>query len=450
METEETPTWENLERLLESGNVDKLVDYIEQLGRPQLIQSLFRLNQANQQRLLQMLPITSGVSLIEDVPESHAADLIEGLPAAHAASLVSALNTEDQIDVLSEIEPEEREAILSGMQPDEAASAIDLLQYPEDSAGRLVSREAFIFSPTARVEDLLNALTDAPESMSRYLLQQAYIVDSSNRLLGSVRTKSIIGLPANRRLVSCLSPAVVVNASADLDTLKSCFSMVQDLALPVTTDDGRLVGVITSTKVDEAVSDQVAEDHLKSQGILQEELRSMPVRLRSKRRLSWLSINILLNILAASVIAAFQETLAAVIALAIFLPMVSDMSGCSGNQAVAVSMRELSLGIAKPRDTLFVWLKELQVGVINGIALGALLALVAFVWKGQAMLGVVVGLGLALNTVVAVSIGGTIPLFLRRFGIDPAVASGPMLTTVTDMCGFFLVLGIATLALPWL
>jgi magnesium transporter len=154
--------------------------------------------------------------------------------------------------------------------------------------------------------------------------------------------------------------------------------------------------------------------------------------------LAWLSVNIVLNIIAASVIAFYQDILAAVIALAVFLPIISDMSGCSGNQAVAVSMRELSLGLLRPSEVRRVWLKEVSVGWINGIALGAVIAAVAWLWQGNAML----------NTVVAVSIGGTVPLLLRRWGVDPALASGPILTTVTDMCGFFLLLSIAAAVLP--
>jgi len=171
------------------------------------------------------------------------------------------------------------------------------------------------------------------------------------------------------------------------------------------------------------------------------------VRTRARRRLSWLSINILLNILAASVIAFYQDTISAVIALAVFLPIVSDMSGCSGNQAVAVSLRELSLGVLRPNEFLRVWRKEALLGVINGIALGVLIGVVAAVWQGSGVLGFVVGGALALNTLVAVSIGGTVPLLIRRLGQDPALASGPVLTTVTDMCGFFLALSFATLAL---
>jgi magnesium transporter len=161
-------------------------------------------------------------------------------------------------------------------------------------------------------------------------------------------------------------------------------------------------------------------------------------------------LNIVLNIVAASVIAFYEDTLSAVIALAVFLPIVSDMSGCSGNQAVAVSMRELSLGIVKPFEALRVWFQELSVGLMNGLVLGSLLALAAWLWKGNPYLGLVVGGALAVNTLVAVSIGGVVPLLLKRINVDPAIASGPILTTVTDMCGFFLVLSFATLMLPHL
>jgi len=174
----------------------------------------------------------------------------------------------------------------------------------------------------------------------------------------------------------------------------------------------------------------------------------MPALVRSRRRLAWLSINIGLNVIAASVIAAYEDTLTAVIALAVFLPIVSDMSGCSGNQAVAVSMRELTLGAAVPRDVFRVLRKEAVTGVMNGLALGTILGLAAWAWKGNPILGLVVGAALAINTVIAVSIGGTVPLILKRLRFDPAVASGPLLTTVTDMCGFFLLLSLASLVLP--
>jgi magnesium transporter len=181
-----------------------------------------------------------------------------------------------------------------------------------------------------------------------------------------------------------------------------------------------------------------------------EEFRSMPIRTRSGRRLSWLSINIVLNLIAASVITRYEATLEQVIALAFFLPIISDMSGCSGNQAVAVSMRELSKGLIKPKEVFRVLLKELPVGMLNGLALGIILSCIAALWQWNLAFGAVIGLALMANTIVSVCLGGSIPLILRAVKLDPALVSSPLLTTITDMCGFFFVLSFATAAMQYI
>ena len=173
----------------------------------------------------------------------------------------------------------------------------------------------------------------------------------------------------------------------------------------------------------------------------------MPMMARCRRRLAWLGPNILLNLIAASVIASYESTLESVIALAVFLPIVSDMSGCSGNQAVAVSIRELTLGLIRPHEYLRIVWKEGILGVFNGIVLGTVLGAMAGIWKGNIWLGLVIGGALALNTMLSVLLGGSVPLLLKRLKVDPALAAGPILTTCTDMCGFFLVLSLASAVL---
>ena len=248
-------------------------------------------------------------------------------------------------------------------------------------------------------------------------------------------------------------------AAMDHDTLDDLAEMFEDfgfVGVPVTDEQNALKGVVKRTDLMEALGDRQQSDFLKAQGIVGgEELRNMPTLTRSRRRLSWLSINIVLNFIAASIIGIYTGTLEQVIALAIFLPMISDMSGCSGNQAVAVSMRELTLGLIRPTEFFHVWMKEGVVGIINGVVLGLLIATVAWVapfglWNGSPYLGLVVGAAMCINTIVAVLLGGSIPLLLKRMKQDPALASGPILTTVTDMCGFFLVLSLASAMLPYL
>lgn len=241
---------------------------------------------------------------------------------------------------------------------------------------------------------------------------------------------------------------VRVPVETGLEELGRLFDAHQFFGVPAVDSDGRLVGVVRRAAVVEALGEQATDAFLAVSGIVgEDELRTMPVLLRSRRRLSWLSINIVLNIIAASVIAFYQDTLSAVIALAVFLPIISDMSGCSGNQAVAVSIRELTLGLLKPYEYTRVILKEGAVGAINGLVLGVSLGVVATVWQDNVFLGLVVGTALMLNTLIAVLLGGLIPLGLKSFGQDPALASGPILTTVTDMMGFLMVLSFASMML---
>jgi magnesium transporter len=175
-----------------------------------------------------------------------------------------------------------------------------------------------------------------------------------------------------------------------------------------------------------------------------DELRSMSVFVRSFRRMSWLSFNLVLSIIAASVIIHFETTIDTLVALAFFIPVIGNMSGCSGNQAVGVSIRELALGLTRPEDWHRVFLKELQVGLINGMLLGILLTIVAVLLNKGAYVGLVAGAALALNTLVALSLGGLVPLVLRKFDIDPALSAPPIVTTLADMCGFLIFLSAAT------
>jgi magnesium transporter len=298
-------------------------------------------------------------------------------------------------------------------------------------------------------QELIDHLRANVEQYADYALQYVYALGAQGELVGVLPLRDLLLARRERTVASLMIPTLIsVPATTPLPDLFDLFDQYAFLGIPVVDDAMRIEGVLLREDVDEARVEQAESDGLKSRGIIGgEELRSLPILTRSRRRLVWLSLNIVLNIIAASVIALYQDTLQAAIALAVFLPIISDMSGCSGNQAVAVSLRELSLGVVRPSDALRVWWKEASVGCLNGLALGCMIGGVAWLWKGNLALALVVGSALAVNTLVAVSIGGIVPLALRRLGLDPALASAPILTTVTDMCGFLLVLSLATLAL---
>ena len=335
------------------------------------------------------------------------------------------------------------------MEPEEAQQLYQLSSYPADTAGGLMVTEVMAFHKSAKSSHVLKHLQKQSHRLKQLDVQYAYVVEDSQKLFGVLRLRDLL-LADNDISVADLvkNHLVAVNANTCLEQLREIFDTHNYLGVPVTDKNGILLGVVSRTAVDEATQDKVASDFRRSLGLVEEEIRTMPILRRSRSRLTWLSLNIVLNVLAASVIAYYQETLSKVIALAIFLPMISDMSGCSGSQAVAVSMRELSLGLLEPYELLRVWLKEMSVGILNGLAIGGLLGSIAWAFSGNIWLFFVIFITLAINTVIAVIIGGSLPLILKRCNVDPALASGPILTTITDMLGFFLVLSIATLMLP--
>jgi magnesium transporter len=440
--------WEQVSKMLQAGDPERLQEFWNNLSSGQLVRTLFRLSDDEQSQLLRSLPPEMAADIIEEVPDVHAANMLEDIAPQDAASIVGELNSQDAADLLRELEDDDLEDILAHMDDEDAADARQLISYDEDSAGGLMMTEYQAFNGAARVGDVIASLAATDNEMPLYALQQVYITRPSGLLRGCVNLSDIAFVEPERQLGKLVQPVETVRVDEDISELQDFFEEHDQVVVPVVDFRNRLVGVLRRRVLYDELAEREQEDNLKRQGIVGgEELRSLPVYVRSGRRLSWLSVNIFLNMIAASVIALYQDTLQAVIALAVFLPIVSDMSGCSGNQAVAVSMRELTLGIVKPADVMRVWMQEVSVGLINGLALGCMIALAAWLWKGNLWLGGVIGLALALNTVLAVSLGGSLPLILKGLKVDPALASGPVLTTVTDMCGFFLVLSLASLAM---
>jgi len=388
---------------------------------------------------------------MEFIPQSQAVQAIEDAEVETAASILNELYSDDQVDIIAELDKADAEAILDEMIPEEADNIRRLIEYDPDTAGGIMVTEYLAFEASETVGEITKMLRENADQYEGYHVQYIYVIEEG-KFLGVLQMRDVLLSRGNTQLRSIvIKNALVVKDTDDLDGLIRFFNRYDFYGVPVVSESQELLGLVLRKDVREAESDKTNYELLETQGIVGgEELRTMPVLLRSKRRLSWLSVNILLNIAAASIIALYQDTLQEVIALAIFLPVISDMSGCSGNQAVAVSLRELSLGVVKPYELMRVLMQEVKVGLINGVVLGALIGLAAYLYVGNPYLGLVVGGALAINTVVAVAIGGTIPLFLKKMKVDPALASGPILTTVTDMLGFFLALTFAGASLEYL
>ena len=449
---EDTEDFENsedaLQTALDSSDEAQVAEIVDTLSNQEALRQVSLMDSGDRDDLMTMLAPEAAAELIEEAPAELAVTMMENLDSTVAAKIMEELHTDTQADLVQDLETQDSEAILAEMEFESAENLRRLSQYDPNTAGGLMELETFTFGIDENVSAVLRRLI-ADDSFERHRGQHPYILDETGKLVGVVSLRDMLRSKRAVKLTDILHEPISVQPETSQEELVDLFDENPFLGMPVVDASGILLGVVSRIELAEAELERAEHQSLSRQQI-GDELRSMPTLLRSRRRLAWLSSNIVLNIIAASVISAYEETLAAVIAIAIFLPMVSDMSGCSGNQAVGVSMRELSLGLTRPVDLFHVLKKELGVGVINGIVLGILVGIVAWVWKDNAFLGLVIGLALAMNTLIAVSIGGTVPLVLKNFGIDPAVASGPLLTTVTDMAGFFLVLSLATLFMPQL
>jgi magnesium transporter len=435
-----------LRRLVQAEAADSIEDLIEMHSTADLARAVSLLDDDERGKLIELIDAETGANLLEQLPTVQAVQLLEDAAPDQAAALVDELPSDLQADLLSDMDEEDAEAILNLMQPSEARGARQLQTYDDDVAGGLMVTELLRYPDGWSVTQVVADLQAGADAYRDYQIQYAYVCNSTGQLLGVLRLRDLLLGDRERIIRDIMIPnPLSVKAELSLAELHGFFQQHHFLGVPVTDTNNCLVGVVQRADVDRAWIEQQDRSFLRRQGIVSgEEIRSLPLWERASGRLSWLSLNIVLNLLAAAIISHYESTLSAVIALTAFLPIISDMSGCSGNQAVAVSIRELMLGVVKPGDVIRVWLNEISVGVINGIAVGSILGCIAWIWKGNLVLGLVVGTALTLNTMLAVSIGGIIPLVLRKFGRDPAIASGPLLTTATDMCGFFLVLSLAS------
>ena len=452
---EDKKPWIDLEHLVEQSNGEALHDYLDTLSTAEIARSISRLEEETQATLLTLLEPEDAADLIEELPDAQGADLIEDLPVEQAAAIVDEMDSDHRVDLLGDLDTSDAEAILSKMDPEEAQDARELLQYEPDTAGGIMVTEFVVYPHTLSVGDVLNDLQTNAEAYSDYGVQYAYVQSDSQTLIGVLRLRDLVLSPREKpiREVMIVNPISVL-VDAPLEELEQAFDRYMFSGLPVITHQGRIVGVVMRSDTEEAQTDRSERTFMRFSGIIGgEELRTKPLKERTLHRLWWLLINLVLSLAAIVLIDYFKATINRNLALAAILPVLANLSGCSGNQAIAVSIREMTLGLITSKDLLRVIRMEWILGLVNGAVIGTLLSvfmvlgsqigLVGTIEKPM-IFGFVVGISLALNTVLAVALGGAIPLVLKRLGIDPAVAAAPIMTTIVDTCGFFIILMLAS------
>lgn len=385
--------------------------------------------------------------------EEQREEFLAELAPQRISDIVEELSTDDAADIVAELSAEVAEEVLQNLElsDQEATEEIrDLLRYDENTAGGRMTTDYVAVSQNETVSASIERIREFVQEteLDVYVL---YVVDSESRLTGIVRLQDLVLRPSAAVVGSFMQTDLITVAPAEDQALVAQVMQRYELiAVPVIGDDGVLLGVVTFDDIAAIIDDETSEDMLYLAGVTEDESPTTSPLLSIRRRLPWLAINLGTAFLASMVVSNFEGTIRQVTALAALMPIVAGMGGNAAIQAITVMVRSIALGEmgAEMRHRAIV--KEVTVGLLNGLVMGLLAGMVVWLMWENLQLGMLIAAAMLANLLMAGIAGALIPLLLRRLNFDPALSSGPIVTTFTDVCGFFTFLGLATLTLGWL
>jgi len=427
----ETSDRETLGELLEPLHAADIADLIEQIGAERRAE------------VIALAPHALDGEVLSELDEGIREDVIPALHPVDLAVAVRDLETDDVVDLVEDLDAPQAAAILEALDEPDRAAVKRALSYPEYSAGRLMQREVVI-SPehwtVGESIDFMRRHDDLPEQFYHII-----IVDPRLKPIGYVTLGKILSSPRDVRLADILEPSFrPMRVTTPEKDVAYAFNQYHLISAPVVDDDDRLVGVITIDDAMVVLDEEAEEDIYRLAGVGEGSITDRVIE-TTRGRLPWLAVNLVTAILASFVIAQFEDAIARIVALAVLMPIVASMGGNAGTQALTVAVRALATHDLTGANAVRVVRREALVGLVNGLVFASIMGLVGAFWFGWPMLGAVIGSAMIINLVVAGLAGVLVPLGLERLGIDPALASGAFVTTVTDVVGFFAFLGLAVL-----
>jgi len=435
---------EQVMRAIAAADVAALRGLVGDLHEADLGAVLEALDPDQRPRLVELLGIHFDFSALTEVDDAVREEILDEMPPRQVAQGVRELESDDAVAILEDLPKEEQTEILEQLPPPERVALARSLDYPEDSAGRRMQMEFIAVPPAWTVGKAIDYMRDTAELPAHFY--ELYVADKDRRFLGAVPLDRL--LRSKRPVpISDLMDAERrrVHADEDQEEVARLFQRYDLVAAPVVDVDDRLVGVITFDDVADVIEEEAEEDIKALGGVTRDEELSDSVWTIARGRFNWLLVNLATAFLASSVLGVFEGQLQKMVALAVLAPIVASQGGNATTQTMTVAVRALAtqdLGDANARRVI---MRELLVGLLNGLAFAVITGIAAYVWFRVPALGVVIGLAMICNLVAAALGGILIPLALHRLRVDPAVASSPFVTTVTDVVGFFSFLSIATL-----
>ena len=383
--------------------------------------------------------------VLPELDEGIQADVSEMLETDTLVAAVKDLETDDAVSVLEELDVEDQKEILEQIPEIDRVVLQRSLDYPEDSAGRLMRSDVVAIPPFWTIEQTINYLREKEDLPDDFT--EIFIVDPQHIPIGTLYLNKVIRAHPMTILSDLLKNEQLnlIPATMDREDLAHLFKRYNLLSAPVIDENKMLLGVITADDVFEVISEEAEEDILRLGGVVSDEAVTDNTFQVARNRFSWLFINLLTAVLASVVIAFFDTSIEQIIALAVLMPVVASMAGNAGTQTLTITVRALATHEILPINALRIIMREGAIGLINGLLFSVLLGVIGWLWFDNATLGGVLVLAMIVSMFIAALAGILIPLGLDKLGIDPAIASAVFVTTVTDIVGFFSFLGLATL-----
>jgi magnesium transporter len=417
-------------------------DLVRGLKAPDLADVIELLQPEDRVALIQALGPTFDYEVLSELDETVRDQLSEALPNELLARAVTELDTDDAAYVIESLEESDKQEILAQIPSGDREALERNLDYPEDSAGRLMQADFVAVAPYWTVGNVIDHMRESDDLPNNF--NEIFVVDPTFRVMGSVDLSRLLRTKRDVVVSSIMNPdRHIVLATEDQEALARQFQRYDLMSAPVVDANNRLVGVVTVDDVVEVIQEEAEEDIKRLAGVGDERLTDSVTDI-ARPRFWWLFVNLGTAILASAVIGLFGATIEKMVALAVLMPIVASMGGNAGTQTMTVAVRALATQELTAANVARVVFRETAVGLLNGMAFAIVMGLIADVWFGSNRLGMVIGAAMIINLLAAALAGIFIPLVLHRYKFDPAVSSTVFVTTVTDVVGFFSFLGLAS------
>ncbi|MET4137735.1 magnesium transporter [Pedobacter sp. UYP1] len=427
-----------------NGSDNQLAVILDEYHASEIAILFESLTQEDRQRIINLLPVETASEIFAEMhEEAHPEELLFQLHPDKRTEIVEELDYDDATDIISQLEEHEQKEILEDLSEDDASHIRNLLSYDEDTAGGLMNTEFIRIQLHLKKKDAIDEIIRQSEEIEEFYT--IFVVDEHNVFQGIVSLKDIIKAKGNVEITSLVKADVAwVSPDTDQEEVARLISQYNITSIPVLDNQMKLLGRVTFDDVIDVLEDENTEDILKISGVSEDEELSGNWVEAVKSRLPWLIINLGTAFLASAVVRHFEPTIAKIAVLSAYMTIIAGMGGNAATQALAVTVRRISLYDLTDNQAYRTVLKEFTVGLINGAVTGLIVFIFALVFDANPLLGLVIFLAMTGNLVIAGVTGAGIPLMLKRVGIDPAIASSIIITTFTDVFGFLLLLGMAS------